>query len=624
MSFWFRISKTHVSSIIVNQFWWPYAIISLLVVLVYFPTFSGTFILDDHSLVQNNPYIRQLRPITSYFAQEDGLTDVGDAGSYHTGYYRPLINVTYWLDYKLWGMSAPGFRTTNLILHVLTCLLLFKVLMSLVNNRKACFLATVLFALHPVNTESVSWVTSRNNILVTLFSLSAIYFYIKGWENESMKAQVFSVMCFILAILSKEFGLMVLPMFFLYQRFLGKDRKNITKEVSWYILFGIILILYFILRKSVTTSLLTPSEMEAIWTRVYFFPYLILVNLRLILFPYGLHSFVIDYPDAYFGWEAIAGFLACILLGLFIWRERRERIVSFSLLSFFISIAPILNIIPTSAVTLISMRWLYFPMAFFSIAVSRFIQRLMRINRIVTLACIGLVSLYFGAYSYLLNKELFHDEDTFFEQEVVEFHNYFYAGGFAENLLDKRNYREAEQYFRLAIKNYPNRAKNYINYSALLIEAGRIKASLISLNKAKSLTMTRSERGEWFNNLGMVHFKLGKRDEAIRNFKEAVLLNPKEAQFWANLGGAYGSRNDYQNSLMALKKGLEMAPGSLKVRKNLAVTYIRMKEYDKAISLLEEISPKERAEMGISGLLLKARKARALSQQGSEPNSCIE
>jgi len=575
--------------------------------------------LDDNSLIKNNQYIRELHPITSYLAQEDGISDVRDTGNYHTGYYRPLINITYWLDYQLWGMSAPGFRITNLILHLLSCLLLFKVLVSLLNDRQVCFLATVLFALHPVNTESVSWITSRNNILVTFFSLSAIYFYIKAWENESTKALFFSIPCFILALLSKEFAIMILPIFFLYQRFLAKDRKNITKEVSWYILFGIILILYFILRTSVTTSLLMPSGIGEIWSRVYFFPYLILVNLRLILFPYGLHSFVIDYPDTYLGWEAIAGFLVCILLGLFLWRERRERLVSFSMLSFLISLVPILNIIPTSAVTLISMRWLYFPIAFFSISISRFIQRLMHLNRSLALACVGLVTLYFGAYSYLLNKDLFHDEDSFFTREVKGFNNYLYAGGLAESLLDMRNYQEAEKYFRIAIKSYPNQAKNYINYSALLIETGRMNEALLFLNKAKPLTMIHSERGEWFNNLGMLDSKQGKNEQAIRNFKKAVLFNPNEPQFWANLGGAYGSRGDYESSLIALKKGLEIAPGSLTVRKNLAVTYIRMKEYKKAIAVLEEVSPKERTEIGISDLLLKAQKAHALRQRVSEP-----
>jgi len=601
-----------------NQFWWPCAIIILLVTLVYFPTFSGKFILDDNSLVKNNPYIEKSHPITSYLAQEDGITERRDAGSYHTGYYRPLINVTYWLDYKLWGMSAPGFRATNLILHLLSCLILYKVLVLLTYNRHVCLLATVLFALHPVNTESVSWIVSRNNIVVTIFSLLALYFYIRSVRNDSPKAMALSLLCFGCALFSKEFGLMVLPILFLYQRSLANERPSISKELANYVLFIGITFVYLVLRQTATSSLLPPSEIGNIWPRVYFFPYLILVNLRLLLFPYGLHSFAIDYPDTYFGWEAIAGFLACILLGLFIWRERRERLLGFSLLSFLMSIVPILNIIPTSAVTLISMRWLYFPMAFFSIAISRFIQRFMQINRFLSLACVGLVLLYFGAYSYLLNKNLWHDEDTFFEHEVVEFKNYLYAGGFAENLLDKKKYQEAEEYFRIAIKNYPNEAKNHINYSALLIETGRMNEAMLFLNKAKPLTMSHNERGQWFNNLGMLHSKSRNRGEAIRNFKKAVLFNPKEPQFWTNLGATYGYLGDYENSVLVLKKALEIFPDSISLRKNLAITYLRTGNPAMALSILETIPQSQRAEMDVIELMDEAYRILKLNERTDE------
>lgn len=248
-------------------------------------------------------------------------------------------------------------------------------------------------------------------------------------------------------------------------------------------------------------------------------------------------------------------------------------------------------------------------MAFLLIAIARFIQRFMQIDKFLTLTCVGLVSLYFGGYSYLLNKNLWHDESTFLNREVQQFHNYLYAGGLAEALLDERKYQDAERYFQIAINDYPNKAKNYINYSALLMETGRKNKALFFLNEAKSLKMTHRERGEWFNNMGMACFNLGKNEEAIRNFRKAVMFSPNEAQFWANLGGAYGSAGDYENSLAALKKGLEIAPDSLRLRKNLAVTYLRMGNPAMASSILEKIPPSQRAEQGVIELLNEAYRA---------------
>jgi len=369
-------------------------------------------------------------------------------------------------------------------------------------------------------------------------------------------------------------------------------------------------------RKGVTSSLLTPSDMGHVWSRVYFCPYLILFSLKLIFFPYELHSFGLSYPSTFFDWHAILSIVLFLLIGTALWIGRNNKLLIFSGLSFLVTIFPVLNIIPTASISLVAMRWLYLPFAFISVSVAWVIQKAIVRRRMLTTSLLCLTLLYFGIYSYVLNKNLWHDEGTFFNQEVLRFNNYLYAGGLAESLLDKRKYQEAEEYFRIAIKNYPNEAKNHINYSALLIETDRTDRALFFLNEARSLKMTHRERGQWFNNMGMAYFKRGKNHKALGNFKEAIMLCPEEPQFWANLGGAYGSKGDYENALFALMKGLDIAPDSLTLRKNLAVTYIRMEDYEKAVSVLEKIPSKDRAELGINALLVKAQEA--LTSSSSE------
>lgn len=586
----------------------PYLVLCLLVTLVYFPTFTGEFILDDKPLIKNNPYIKKTHPIASYFTQEDGILDKRGSGGYHSGYYRPLINISYWLDFKMWDMHAPGFRTTNLLLHLLSSFSLFLVITILVRDKMAAFLATLLFALHPVNTESVSWVAARNNILATLFALSSLYFFVKMMKLNGFSPLVLSAVLFMFAIFSKEFGLMILPVFFLYQILFSHKRGDFFKEMSVYLPFIFIFLFYFLLRRLVTGSLLTPSDIENLGTRIYFAPYLIALNLKVIFFPFGLHSFMIQYPDSYFGWEAFAGFSCLALLILFMWRERKEKVVLFALLSFFISLFPVLNIVPTSAVTLSSMRWLYFPLTFLLLALSRYIQKFIKMNRFLTLTTCGVVLIYLGAYSFILNKELWHDEESFFKQEVLRFNNNFYAGGLAENLLNKKYYPEADRYFRVAIENYPRDANNYINYSALLNETGRPADALVYLNRAKPLRMTHEELGKWFNNEGMSYFNLKKMEESLKSFRKGVIFSPNKPQFWANLGGAYGSMGEYKKSVDALKRGLKIATESIQLRENLAVTYIRMKEYEEAIIALEAIPDEIRGKnRRVERLLREAR-----------------
>ncbi|HUV60416.1 MAG TPA: tetratricopeptide repeat protein [Desulfatiglandales bacterium] len=585
----------------------PLLVLCVLITASYLPTFSGEFILDDRPLVKDNLFIREFSRPAHYLSHEDGVSDQSLSG-YHTGYYRPLVNLFYAIDYKIWGMRPSGFRATNLILHLLTCIMLYQFLRKMLGKSFIPFSVTLLFGLHPVNTASVAWISSRNNILVTLFSLISFYYYLKNSEEKKIWAQFLSYLSFVAALFCKEFAVMLLPIFFLYNRLMVHNKKICKDEIFGYLPFIFILFFYFIIRVNVTGSALTPISTPNVWKNLYFIPLLIIYNLKLILVPYSLHSFIIQYPDNYLSWKAFTGFICLGFLAFFLWRERKNKILLFSFVAFLVALFPVLNILNTSAVTKISMRWLYFPMIFLSFSCLWYLGKLIKVNRLVVMSGFSAVIIYFGTYSYLLNQNLWHDENTFFTQEILHFNNTFYIGGFAESLLDEGNIREAEKYFQIAIKKYPRDANNYINYSALLIDTSRPDDALSYLDKAKPLAMTHNERGEWFNNMGMAYFQLKEQDKALEHFLKAVHFNPKEHQFWANLGGAYGSVGDYENSVSALRKGLDISEDSIQLRKNLAVTYMKMEDYEKAVITLEEIpDPEMRKNRDIQGLLRKAR-----------------
>ena len=568
---------------------WPYILIMILVVSFYYPTFSGEFLLDDIPLIKNNSYIKMTPSITSFLFQEDGIVDQKDSKDYHTGYYRPFINLTYWLDYRLWGMQASGFRVTNIIFHLISCFLVFRLTEKIVNEKNAAFLSTLLFALHPVNTESVAWVVSRNNILVTIFILISLLFYINGQEKDSPAARYLAVLSFGCALFSKEFGVMVLPVIFLYNRLLMRPKPVFIKELKGYIPFILILIIYFCLRKTVIDSLLTPSEMEGFWSRIYYAPFLILWNLRLIFFPYGLHSFIVSYPASFLDWQAVSSFVIVFIIGAVLWVKRPPKLIIFSVLAAFICILPVLHIIPTASITLITMRWLYLPMAFLSISIACLAKKTIICKRDLTISCLLLVALYLGSYTYVLTSQLWRNEDSFIKQEVYKFENYRLAGDLAEDLFKKKRYQEAERFYRLAIKTSPQLVYNYNNYSGFLIEMGRPGEALKLLDKARALTMIHKEQGQWHNNRGMACYVLRDIPEAIKNFKKAVCFCPEKTMFWANLGGAYGAMCDYNGSVEAIKQGLIIKKDSQRLMENLAITYMRMGDYQKVISFIEDI-----------------------------------
>ena len=573
----------------------PHIIILLAAMLSYFPTFTGEFILDDKSLVEHNQYITGLHSLRSYLMQEDGALDTTDPEAYHTGYYRPLINLSYWLDYKIWGMWAPGFRTTNLILHILCSMALYHFIGKLMSDRRMALCLALVFTVHPVNTEAVSWVTSRNNILATLFALLAHTIYIQAQEKKNKTLLlILSAVLYTGAVFSKEFGIMLLPILFLYKKLVRKEKSKLIEDAVEFIPYVIVLCVYFVLRQEATSSLITSEGFDNIWARITFIPYLIASNLRMILFPYNLHSFILRYPDGYLNWQVLFGFAVIILMVYLVFKCAGNKVTTYSILSFIVALFPILNIVPTSGVSLFSMRWLYFPMAFLAPAIAVLLKKAFMTRRSLTVAVFALIVIYLGMYSVVLNKVLWHDEETFFEVEIHRFNNSYYAYGCALNHLKLKDYKEAEKYFKIAVNGYHSkRSKTQIDYAAFLNDMGRPDEALLYLEKAKSPRLWPKEKEEWHRAMGVACLKLNRAEEALPHLESAVEYGPDDPLNWTNLGAAFSTMGMYTESVDALKKGLEIDSDAIGLRKNLAIAYTEMGDYEKANEVLSQIPSHE-------------------------------
>ncbi|MBW1682693.1 MAG: tetratricopeptide repeat protein [Deltaproteobacteria bacterium] len=574
------------------RLFWLSTLLIGLVTTAYLPTFHGGFILDDRPLIERNEYLRKPHSLTSYLGQEDGVIDKEGGAVHHTGYYRPLVTLTYRLDYLLWGMNAQGFRTTNLVLHVATCLLLFGLLVYLTGSPVPAFWVVLLFSLHPVNTEAVSWIASRNNILATLFMILSLWCYMLSWARRRFLFVIVSLGAFVCALFSKEFGVMTLPIFFLYHRFLTQEKRNRVKECLSYLPFVLILLIYFFLRKSVIGAFVSPFGAQDLAVRIFFVPYLVFLNLKLVFLPHGLHYLYVQYPES----PSYPPALICILLfisaGAFLWRIRARGPVVFSAIAFFLCLLPVLNIVPSASttVTLLALRWLYLPMAFLCPGAAFLLKRGLQATRgHMIFALVTVASVYLGVYTFVLNQGLWREDHTFFEQEVKQFGNFFLAGDLAETYFRRGDYRQAERYFRIAVDKYPRRLDTLINYSAFLVETRRPAQALALLRRAAPLLKTRQERGRWHGNKGIALQRMGRRKEALVHFRKAVLYLPRQAKSWSNLGGALGELRLYKESEKVLMRGLLLDPDSIDLRMNLARTYIGMNESDRALAILKGI-----------------------------------
>ncbi len=514
----------------------PNILLIALVIIVYWPSFSGDFIFDDNNLVKNNPYVKSLHSISSYLAQEDGIVDKTVNTHLHTGFYRPLLNFSYYIDYKVWGMKAFGFRLTNIVLHGLCCLLIFQLLLRLNTNRTAALAGSIFFALHPLNTESVSMIVCRNNLLVTIFCILALICYLECRRGRWIYVFASSLF-FGLALLSKEVSVMLIFVFFLYNRLLFRDNRDLTGEFMSYLPFLFLLTAYLILRAHVIGAFASPMTSEDFPTRLYFIPYIIGLNFLLAFFPSGLHSFYLKYPEHYLGYEGILSYIIFLLLAVALWRLRHKTLLIFSVACFVVSMFPVLGLIPIASPSIITMRWLYFPLAFLSIGVAYLIQTVWTSPKTKTLgtALMVIIFAYFGAYTYVLADTLWKNQRSFLNIEVLHFKNVLFADALAGFLHDEKKYAEAEALYITSLNAFPKKVDTYINYSALLIDTGRPESAKVYLMRSKSLIMTTEKRCEWFNNMGIACAHMNQKQCALDNLSRAVRSCPDHPVFKNNL-----------------------------------------------------------------------------------------
>ncbi len=142
------------------------AIIILAVFFAYFPSISGEFLLDDDKLLTDNRLIKAPDGLYRFWCTTEPLD------------YWPLSNTTLWIEWRLWGMKPTGYHVTNLVLHIIEALLIWLILRKL--SIPGAFWAAMIFAVHPVNVESVAWISQRKGLMAMLFFLLSILWYLKA------------------------------------------------------------------------------------------------------------------------------------------------------------------------------------------------------------------------------------------------------------------------------------------------------------------------------------------------------------------------------------------------------------------------------------------------------------
>ena len=230
------------------------AILFLVAFCFYANSLSNEYALDDEAVIQHNEYVQQgfsgIGKILSTDAYDSYYRLNNSNQHLSGGRYRPLSIVLFAIEHQLWGESPQPRHFVNILLYVLCVLSIFYFLRNCLFKQKPygediAFIASLLFAIHPLHTEVVANIKSSDEILSLIFIMLTFIFSIKFRETKKIQHLVIALFCLLLALLAKEYAftlVFLLPLLFILY-FKEKPGKSLTSSLPYY---GIIVLYFFI------------------------------------------------------------------------------------------------------------------------------------------------------------------------------------------------------------------------------------------------------------------------------------------------------------------------------------------------------------------------------------------
>jgi Flp pilus assembly protein TadD len=362
------------------------ALLCILAIAAYANTISNGFVWDDHEQVVMNP---SLRPGASFLdlvsPNNWGVTREGVRE--HINYYRPLQMVTYRMTATVFGFDATAFHAVNLAFHIIVVLLAFVLFQRLTGSMGLAFAAAALFAVHPIHSEAVDWISALPDIGCTVFFLLAFLFFIlargRGTSQQPIQESrrvdvlfyVASFVAFATALFWKEtasvFPLTVIAYVFCMSEDAALLRR-IGQSLKLSLPYWCILGMYFLLRFR-TLGFIAIRQRN--WILSPFEFALTAINLAReycwkLLAPVGLNAYYLFIPvRSLFDPSAIAAILILILAACAIaYGLRRAPLASFAALWVFITLIPVLNVYAVGR-NVFTERYLYLPSVGFCLVI---------------------------------------------------------------------------------------------------------------------------------------------------------------------------------------------------------------------------------------------------------------
>ncbi len=573
---------------------------------VFSPTFKNTYTnWDDGKYVAENPLIKPLNAetIKEIFASKTLYK------RYWMGNYHPLTMLSLNINYALAkkdndGIPSPfGFQLVNILLHIFNTLLVFLLIKKLLENSDIAFFTALLFAVHTLHVESVSWIAERKDVLYTFFFLFSLYFYAFYTKTQKAKHYFFSLILFIFSLLSKGQATSLAVTIILFDYFYNRkllSSKVIFEKIPFLILaliFGLIAI-----EAQKQGNALQVVNSTPIITRLGVAAYGFTMYILKLFLPVNL-SAVYPYPDivyqtipAYY-WAGYITVLAVIFAAIKTYKS--DKIIFFGIGFFVVNIFLLLQLIPVGS-AIYADRYVYIPSIGYFLIISylatKFIKNKKTIYTVIGIYAILLSVLTINRIAdWRDSKTLWEDVTTKQPKSVVAWNNLgseynrisddFFDKGDTENYVKYK--QKALDCFSKGIERKPDYTSAYYNRGFTKFELAKFKNDTsLAIEAIKDLNNAIASDVKFvkaYQQRASIYDWLGEYSKALADFNYALEISPNNIETLVNRGITKGKTGKYDEAIADFDKALEIDPNSAYAYSNRGLAYAFAGQLDKAL-----------------------------------------
>ncbi len=537
---------------------------AILVIVIYIRVLHSPFLFDDIPNIRDNAFIRitHLSPGTLL-----------DAGLKSIAANRPVANISFALNYYFHGYNVLGYHIVNIIVHLMTGLFLFLLLKETllltkrndldppgsasINASVPAFAAALIWLVHPLHTQSVSYIVQRMTGMAAMFYVLSMLCYVRArLDTDNARKWILfgaGIVSGVLAIGSKEISV-TLPFFILlYEWYFFQDLDTVWLKRSIPYLAGIIVIgvvLGLIFLGSSPWSVIEAGYRTREFTltqRVLTEFRIVMMYLGLIFLPFpGRLSLDYDFPLSSSLISPPATLISLLtiiaLIGLAVFIAKKDRVVSFAILWFFGNLVLESSVI---SLELVYEHRTYLPSMFVIFLAVVLLHRYLKDRWVQTAVFFSIVAV-FSLWTWQRNL-VWQDELTLFQDCVAK---------------------------------APGKARTHNNFCLALLERGRVDEAVLQCRQAVDLA---PDTPGVHNSLGTALMKKGDLGGAIAQFEKAISLDPKNLQFTLNLAKAMEKKGLSADALKHYAQVLGKEPTNVQALNGMGEALAGQGRYDDAM-----------------------------------------